>query len=1557
MATRKSWRRAVAPHSPHQRSPTTHHHANHAHNNQQSTPGRPNPRSNAALHLSGISDDSLSVVLSAMLAKQVTLTTTDGSVYEGLFGGTDQQPPHTTNPINSTPAKHTSLNLMLRYAHIVSPPTKLLPAPSSPTSTASSSSSSATSPAQRVSPAVSMMEMRGRTARRLMVPISAVSSLRAAAPDFSSISAIPNNNNQAVNNSGGGRGTGHHNRHHHHHHVQNSHYGNSNNHGQQQNHTHINQDRRSQGFATDGDISRTASAPVKGPTSAAKVPPPGPVVAAPVLGRQLQRFDHFNSADSASNQNGVAHRLPSTSSSTTSPSPNSSSITSTNNSTTSTSTTTITNGPAAKEGDLPSPSLATTLDEQTFGSLATSTHKWDQFQVNESKFGVKTTFDETEYTTKIDRSTPDYEKREREARRLASEIESSSSDNLHLQEERNHRVQSDNRDEEDRYSGVQRPNMKQQPQPQQQQRQDARSVADAPSKVPAPAKEQPQRPRLSYAAAAAAGAKTAAAAQAAALKARTGNRPSGGSPSSGVGTPRGVTGSGNVAQQPSQKTGGPGAANASSGSQVQQPQKVGGGDGKSSQQQKQQQHVSAKGAGLPPKQSKTGPANGPQLHQQVSTTSSSSSTTGKTEQKKEKELNTHSGGSKPTTPKASGPNATTVKDKKESNEKQIEKEKKPAATVNSEKEKQGNTLEINKNISKNVGVSGGKVKDGSGRSSNNGNISNSNVASLLKIRNLTGRSSPNQSRNSPVKADTTAMLNLHDETPNLGPELIREFEEHKAKREMQSLAENREKITDDLKKFQTHFEIQSKNGSLRNRLSSSASNVTSASTAASITSSGDDAQQQKEKDKKEKIEKEKIVGKETGKENKGTGKGKIQDAKRVDDANKKGNAIKSQDKLTNVVKEDVKSNDNSKKAGDNVVVEKSIAVASSAKESVEVGSNDIKAIDNTSNGATQPSINNVSDSETSTKSASGSVSSTGTKMKLKLKSKLNPNAAEFNPDAFKMPKPTSTPSTPPVGAIQMHPAHMHPHHHPQGQMPPSAHPHHPHHQPHHPHHHPQMQYHHQQQAHHHHQQQQQQHFQQQHHQQQQQQHAHHHHQQQQQHHHQQQQQQHAHHQQQQHHPHQVPPQQFPTYIAAPGGGGVEFPSQAMATIAAQPPVPPGSTGTTGTPGAPAATPAPGATPTPSGPPGNNGAVVGGNNGSNVANGAAANAPVSQGAVTGGNGAGGYNNPAMQMQQFAPHPQFHYGQPGSYMMVPTASLPGGGGGIQYMQGPAAAYPVGQVAGRFPQSVAMPVSYGYPPVTPMVIAHSAQRMPPGPQFQFYNPGPPPFAGGNNGGGGNGNGNGGGSDRGSVSGSVSGSVGAGAPLSPSVPQGMHPQHGGGGGGMHIGQSNNGANVGNSSGGGGGGGGNNGGSGRDGGSGGGDRNNGGHGHHHGHHGHGHGGMGGRGGHNNRRGGMGRMRGRQHGHHNNHNSGHHHNNGQHNNHHHNSQHHQNNQLHQNSNNSNGQSSSNGQNNNSNGQNNNAPNASSVPNINNVSSNNTVSDNINNTAGDNKEVTATATEN
>lgn len=94
-------------------------------------------------------------------------------------------------------------------------------------------------------------------------------------------------------------------------------------------------------------------------------------------------------------------------------------------------------------------------DTETFGEVR-SAGKWDQFRTNQEKFGVHTTFDESEYTTKIDRSSADFRAREREAARIAAEIESKSSSNIHMQEERNQRMPAD-LDEETLYSGVQRP--------------------------------------------------------------------------------------------------------------------------------------------------------------------------------------------------------------------------------------------------------------------------------------------------------------------------------------------------------------------------------------------------------------------------------------------------------------------------------------------------------------------------------------------------------------------------------------------------------------------------------------------------------------------------------------------------------------------------------------------------------------------------------------------------------------------------------------------------------------------------------------------------------------------------------------------------------------------------------------------------------------------------------------------------------------------------------------------------------------------------------------------
>jgi PAB1-binding protein PBP1 len=61
--------------------------------------------------------------------------------------------------------------------------------------------------------------------------------------------------------------------------------------------------------------------------------------------------------------------------------------------------------------------------DEAFGALGTySGGSWDQFVANEQLFGVTTSFDEAAYTTKLDRSAPDFKERERKAQQIADEI-------------------------------------------------------------------------------------------------------------------------------------------------------------------------------------------------------------------------------------------------------------------------------------------------------------------------------------------------------------------------------------------------------------------------------------------------------------------------------------------------------------------------------------------------------------------------------------------------------------------------------------------------------------------------------------------------------------------------------------------------------------------------------------------------------------------------------------------------------------------------------------------------------------------------------------------------------------------------------------------------------------------------------------------------------------------------------------------------------------------------------------------------------------------------------
>lgn len=79
---------------------------------------------------------------------------------------------------------------------------------------------------------------------------------------------------------------------------------------------------------------------------------------------------------------------------------------------------------------------------------------WDQFEANEMLFGVKTTFNEELYTTKLERG-PQMRELEKEAMRIAREIEGEETHDLHLAEERGFQLHEKfDIDEETRFSAV-----------------------------------------------------------------------------------------------------------------------------------------------------------------------------------------------------------------------------------------------------------------------------------------------------------------------------------------------------------------------------------------------------------------------------------------------------------------------------------------------------------------------------------------------------------------------------------------------------------------------------------------------------------------------------------------------------------------------------------------------------------------------------------------------------------------------------------------------------------------------------------------------------------------------------------------------------------------------------------------------------------------------------------------------------------------------------------------------------------------------------------------------
>jgi PAB1-binding protein PBP1 len=77
---------------------------------------------------------------------------------------------------------------------------------------------------------------------------------------------------------------------------------------------------------------------------------------------------------------------------------------------------------------------------------------WNQFEANERLFGLKSDYDENIYTTTLDRSHPDFNRRSAAAAKIVAELEGQSSAGLsaHMAEERGLTVDDSGMDEEDK---------------------------------------------------------------------------------------------------------------------------------------------------------------------------------------------------------------------------------------------------------------------------------------------------------------------------------------------------------------------------------------------------------------------------------------------------------------------------------------------------------------------------------------------------------------------------------------------------------------------------------------------------------------------------------------------------------------------------------------------------------------------------------------------------------------------------------------------------------------------------------------------------------------------------------------------------------------------------------------------------------------------------------------------------------------------------------------------------------------------------------------------------
>lgn len=419
--------------------------------------------------------------------------------------------------------------------------------------------------------------------------------------------------------------------------------------------------------------------------------------------------------------------------------------------------------PVARVSDFGHPR---TLDEQTFGDLASNSQpsqRWDQFQVNQDKFGVTTSFDENEYTTKLDRKGPNYEQRERQAARIASEIESAASENDHVREERNQSL-SDDYDEEERYSGVQR----------------EPSNLVKPSAASADPPIRSNRP-LSYAAAAAAG------------NVRTaGNKVVPQSRQLQKPTSQSHQGKQQYAKiyvsskaQHSPKT----------SNNISSPQENQTGQVKDAQSMPSDR---TKHASYPKKTSNekgtSGKANTNPAKLKVDGSISTDPSVQKLETTSVKSSSPHTVPKKTNQTLDSVASTDSMQPILGKENAQLKESVAPASDPSTPSNEENSVRHKSKSISHRDSTSIGTLPQ------------------VLKVRSsISGILSPGQSRSSPSSAGTSTIgvLNLDAQPSQLGPEKIRQFNQFKIERANQAIKENRAQITDGFKEFRSKLDSKS----------------------------------------------------------------------------------------------------------------------------------------------------------------------------------------------------------------------------------------------------------------------------------------------------------------------------------------------------------------------------------------------------------------------------------------------------------------------------------------------------------------------------------------------------------------------------------------------------------------------------------------------------------------------------------------------------------------------------------------------------------------------------